>query len=147
MIKNKIKPSSFRGGGGGGGGDSPPPYNPANDPGYKEATELLKKLGPQMDKANKKMTQAEIMMSLPALQRALIAAQQKQSIASKGANWGAINNFKATPAPKPVKAVFAPVYRGGMYNGPNRISPASLNADQNFVYQAGLLGSAPNQGQ
>lgn len=143
-----IKKTSFRG-----GGDKAappqwvPPYDPATDPGYQHAQEVLKGLQPGLDKASHRMTQAEIMASIPALQQTLLKQQQVNPVAAPGANWGAINNMRAPQAQQSIRPVFAPQYKGGMYNGPNTTNPNALKTPaEKFTYLAGLLGM-PGGGQ
>lgn len=127
--------------------DNPPPYDPTSDPGYRAANKLLKQLRPDFDKARHKMTMEEIIASLPEFQRRIIEAQ-KQDIGPTPSNvdWGAINKLRNQVPLSTVSPVFAPQYQGGMFNGPQQIDPSQLSsANQNFVYQASLLGQ-PNNG-
>lgn len=122
---------------------APPPYDPTKDPGYIEASNLLTSLKPQLDAAITKMTPDQIFASLPAVQQALINAQKTPVGAGPSANWAAINNLSSPrPAPAAVVPVQAPVYQGGLFNGPNTIDPSTLSTPaQQFVYEAGLLGT------
>ena len=143
MIKN----TSFRGGGKAAPPNFVPPYDPTTDPGYIAATAVLKKLQPGLDKASHRMTQAEIMASIPALQQTLLKQQQINPVASPGANWGAINNMRPAQAQQTIHPVSAPQYKGGMYNGPNTVNPNTLKTPaEKFTYLAGLLGM-PGGGQ
>lgn len=125
--------------------DEAPPYNPAADRGYKDAMKLLKQLKPGFEKASHRMTMDEIINSLPQIQKDIINAQRTPSVAAPSANWGAINNLRTQINPQAFQPTFAPQYGGGLFNGPQSINPGAINPNQNFVYQASLLGQ-PNNG-
>ncbi|WAK01878.1 hypothetical protein [Methylobacter sp. YRD-M1] len=121
---------------------APPPYDPTKDPGYIEATKLLDSLRPKMDAAITKMTPEQIFASLPAVQQALINSQQSPAGAAPSANWAAINNLSRPAQQTSIAPVYAPVYQGGLFNGPSSIDPSTLSTPaQQFVYMAGLLGT------
>jgi hypothetical protein len=117
------------------------PYDPTTDPGYQRAIANLDKLKPGFEKANHRMTQAEIIASLPGLQQALLQSQLTQPQASPTANWGAVNNLLPQQQMPQFTPVQAPQYQGGLFNGPNSVNPANLQTPaQNFVYLTSLLG-------
>ncbi len=132
----------FYGGSGSSSGPAPAPaYNPASDPGYQSGAALIASLLPQMTAANTKMTPAQILASLPAIQQQLIASQATPSAAPNSSAWGNINNKSSAPSAPSVNPSYAPIAQNSLYNGPNSIDPSSFTTpEQNYVYLASLLG-------
>ncbi|MGJ0430861.1 hypothetical protein [Methylobacter sp.] len=117
----------YMGGSSGGGGSSKPSYEPTQDARYISAADYLKSLEPALSKNTNKMTNEEILASLPDIQK-LITQGNNAFVAPSGpqANWGVINDYSPPVGPGLITPQYAPQYKGGMFSGPQSVSPEIL---------------------
>ena len=135
MIFKKLNGSSS----GGSSGPAPQPiYNPASDAGYQSAAALLAQLQPQLTAAGTKMTTAQLMSALPAIQQQIIAAQAAgPGPAADMSSWGNINANKTGSGSPAINPVYAPTANSQIYNGPG----ASSAPVANYVAMMSALGT------